>query len=71
MASRVVHIPVAMADAVVAAAGEAGVDDFVARAIEARLGSVEMSNLLDELSEETGPIPEALLAEAEAFWQAS
>ncbi len=71
MASRVVRIPVALADAVVVAAGEAGVEDFVVRAIEARLGNVEMSNLLDELAEETGPIPEALLAEAEAFWQAS
>lgn len=70
MASRVIEIPATTVDQIVAAAGEAGVEDAVMSAIDDRLGNLELVQLLDELEAEAGPVPEALLKEAEDFWRA-
>ena len=70
MPSRVIEIPSTKVEEIVAAAGDAGFEEFVIRAIDDRLGNLEFVKLLDEIEAEEGPVPESLLKEAEDFWQA-
>lgn len=70
MASRVIEIPSAKVDEIVAAVGDESFEEFVLRAIDDRLGNLEFVKLLDEIEADAGPVPAALLKEAEDFWQA-
>jgi len=53
-----------------AAVGEDEVEHFVEQAARARLRDLAFAKILDELQAEVGPIPDELMAEAEAFWNA-
>jgi hypothetical protein len=70
MASRTVDIPEQLAARIMTVAGEDGVQDFVERALEDRLGNLDFVRLLDDLAAEAGPVPDELMHEAEDFWRA-
>jgi hypothetical protein len=50
-------------------AGRRGVSAFAARAIERELDRRALGELLSELEDRLGPIPEPLLEEARAAWR--
>lgn len=53
-----------------AAVGEGEVEHFLEEAARTRLRDLAFARILDELQAEVGPIPDELMAEAEAFWTA-
>jgi len=53
-----------------AAVGDDEVEHFLDEAARTRLRDLAFAKILDELQAEVGPIPDELMAEAEAFWTA-
>ncbi|MBY3554175.1 hypothetical protein [Modestobacter lapidis] len=54
-----------------ARADKGGLSAYLTAAVEASLAADRLRDLLDELDAEHGPVPEALVAEAEAAWPRS
>ena len=57
-------------EAIRAAVGGDQVEHFLEDAAGTRLRDLAFAKILDELQAEVGPIPDELMAEAEAFWTA-
>ena len=63
-----VTIPDAVVEEARARAGRGGLSAYVASAVEAQLAADRLRDLLTHLDSVYGPVPEEMIAQAEAAW---